>query len=381
MAEVFAFEGIGLQARIEDAPDPYLSDVQTPFNQRSPSLFTFSVSEDGDAVARRPSCQATPSASAIDPRLPARLHALIGQLSDLPHDPTTPTSPPFNTPLAHFAFTPASIAEFTNSYFLAMHPHFPLLHRPTYRPSHASLPLLLAVSLAGAAASAPRDHALSARQFFGVGERLASLTFLWDCYVTIGSGSPPQMATAELRGDMPCTERLYEAETASEFAYLQPAEQNNNCRRSLRDLVATFFEDEWRESQKVLLTSAMTQLRLLLLICAVNSVLSQNRACVLGQTTLASIWRATVRWKELFDRESEVSWRLVQYRHLDIPFKDRSLEFLWLAQKIVREIDARGDTCEYLQNIGDDSYQSFHAFLLAGEEAAGAATERPRFYV
>ncbi|KAH7045217.1 hypothetical protein B0J12DRAFT_577525, partial [Macrophomina phaseolina] len=374
--------------------------------------------------------------------------------------------------LAHFAFTPASIAEFTNSYFLAMHPHFPLLHRPTYRPSHASLPLLLAVSLAGAAASAPRDHALSARQFFGVGERyvywcldnlllsgrlegrshdediellqaallmnatqtqirdvttrrrvrtqrhpvlvealrcagllgarhgdasrrdwrmfvrsetrvrLASLTFLWDCYVTISSGSPPQMATAELRGDMPCTERLYEAETASEFAYLQPAEQNNNCRRSLRDLVATFFEDEWRESQKVLLTSAMTQLRLLLLICeAVNSVLSQNRACVLGQTTLASIWRATVRWKELFDRESEVSWRLVQYRHLDIPFKDRSLEFLWLAQKIVREIDARGDTCEYLQNIGDDSYQSFHAFPLAGEEAAGAATERPRFYV
>lgn len=77
------------------------------------------------------------------------------------------------------------------------------------------------------------------------------------------------MAIAEIRRDMQCTERLCEAERASEYAYLQAAEQNNNCQRYLRDLVATLFEDECRESQKVLLMSAVTQLCLLLLVCVV----------------------------------------------------------------------------------------------------------------
>lgn len=37
----------------------------------------------------------------------------------------------------------------------------------------------------------------------------------------------------------------------------------------------------------------------------------------------------TKRWKEPFDREHEISSRLARYRHLDIPFNDRSLQFWW----------------------------------------------------
>lgn len=84
----------------------------------------------------------------------------------------------------------------------------------------------------------------------------------------------------------------------------------------------------------------------------------------------------TKRWKEPFDREHEISSRLARYRHLDIPFNDRSLQFWWLAQKMVRGVSARGDAWEHLQNIGDDSYQFFRTILLPEGKAVEPFMER-----
>ncbi|KAH7060934.1 hypothetical protein B0J12DRAFT_349831 [Macrophomina phaseolina] len=71
----------------------------------------------------------------------------------------------FDIESAQSLFTVKNLREFTSAYFRGSHRQMPLLHRPTFDIRRVSLPLLLAIFLAGSAYSAPMDHVISARQF------------------------------------------------------------------------------------------------------------------------------------------------------------------------------------------------------------------------
>lgn len=103
--------------------------------------------------------------------LDSRLQSIVLELSRLGGSPGSSTEKQiFDVDHAQSIFSVDNLIEFILAYFLGLHHHFPFLHRPTFCPQEVASPLLLAIFLAGSASSAPRDHALAARQFFFVGE-------------------------------------------------------------------------------------------------------------------------------------------------------------------------------------------------------------------
>ncbi|KAF2443315.1 hypothetical protein P171DRAFT_432596 [Karstenula rhodostoma CBS 690.94] len=82
--------------------------------------------------------------------------------------PSTNDQFPLDT--ARQVFTPHTLLCYVSAYFRYFHPHFAFIHRPTFDIHHASLPLLLAVALAGSAHSPPTDDALSAPCLYSVAE-------------------------------------------------------------------------------------------------------------------------------------------------------------------------------------------------------------------
>lgn len=78
--------------------------------------------------------------------------------------------------IARQVFTPQTLPAYISAYFQYFHPHFSFIHRPTFDIERVSLPLLLAVALAGSAQSPPTDDALSARHLYSVAEE-----YIFDC--------------------------------------------------------------------------------------------------------------------------------------------------------------------------------------------------------
>ncbi|KAK7180393.1 hypothetical protein PSPO01_13550 [Paraphaeosphaeria sporulosa] len=76
----------------------------------------------------------------------------------------------FPVDAASQVFTPHILPRYVSAYFQYFHPHFAFIHRPTFDIQHASLPLLVAVALAGSAHSPPTDDALSAPCLYSVAE-------------------------------------------------------------------------------------------------------------------------------------------------------------------------------------------------------------------
>ncbi|KAL3960175.1 hypothetical protein ACCO45_005292 [Purpureocillium lilacinum] len=69
----------------------------------------------------------------------------------------------FDRPTAKEVLGPESIIRFAATYFHLSHHHIPIVHRPSFGLPETSTTLLLAVALAGALRSPPRDDALSVR--------------------------------------------------------------------------------------------------------------------------------------------------------------------------------------------------------------------------
>ena len=56
----------------------------------------------------------------------------------------------------------------------------------------------------------------------------------------------PQMTVAEMTGDMPCGDALFEAETEQKFLALRSsAPQQYSQRRSLKEWIFWYMHDEW----------------------------------------------------------------------------------------------------------------------------------------
>jgi hypothetical protein len=102
-----------------------------------------------------------------------RIEELLSQLRsqyETSVDTHSPSAVAFPIDLAKTIFSTENLSYYTSAYFNYVHPHFPLIHRPTFDMQSSSLPLLLAIFLNGSALCVPQDDALSARQFFGLGE-------------------------------------------------------------------------------------------------------------------------------------------------------------------------------------------------------------------
>jgi hypothetical protein len=58
--------------------------------------------------------------------------------------------------------------------------------------------------------------------------------------------SPPQIIVAEMCGDLPCADALFEASTSAEFSQLVATSTLFSPRsRSLKDLVSSFLHEDW----------------------------------------------------------------------------------------------------------------------------------------
>lgn len=126
-------------------------------------------------TVRGPTGSELPTAVDSSPmKVQSRLKELISQLLAL-DVPRTTYEYPYRTGYAHQRalqlFTPENLTQFIEAYFMYAHPHFPFIHRPTFDALAVSLPLLLAVFLAGSVHCVPQDDALGARSFFELGER------------------------------------------------------------------------------------------------------------------------------------------------------------------------------------------------------------------
>lgn len=84
-----------------------------------------------------------------------------------------PDQPPlFDIAMAKSVFTAHNASEILLAYFHYCHGYMPFIHRPTFVVDQVSLPLLLALIMAGSFFSPPKDHALSARNFLRTAEEL-----------------------------------------------------------------------------------------------------------------------------------------------------------------------------------------------------------------
>lgn len=76
----------------------------------------------------------------------------------------------FSLPLAQKVFSAANLTDHVAAFFNFVHPHFPIIHRPTFDIASVSPPLLLAISLNGSVHCIPKDDALAARNFSALAE-------------------------------------------------------------------------------------------------------------------------------------------------------------------------------------------------------------------
>ncbi|KAF2653773.1 hypothetical protein K491DRAFT_502298 [Lophiostoma macrostomum CBS 122681] len=94
------------------------------------------------------------------------LHARYKMGSEL----SKPSQHSFPLDLAKNIFTGPNLSKYVSAYFTYTHPHFPFLHRPTFDALSVPTPLLLAMFLSGSFGCIPQDDAISARQFYAIGE-------------------------------------------------------------------------------------------------------------------------------------------------------------------------------------------------------------------
>jgi hypothetical protein len=97
-------------------------------------------------------------------------------------------------------------------------------------------------------------------------KRLAARVYTTDCLSTLMFKSPPQITAAEMSGDLPGPDVLFEASTADEFSQAATSSQFLNSQsRSLKDLLTLFLDADWSGPESPSLTFVGTE-QLMMLI-------------------------------------------------------------------------------------------------------------------
>jgi hypothetical protein len=197
--------------------------------------------------------------------------------------------------------------------------------------------------------------------------------------------SPPHITMAEMSGDIPSTDALFDASTDAEFMNLVSSSPCHRAQsRSLEDFIAMFLRDEWTDHEsdaligiglEHLITIMFGELLLFLnsvspysQIIAFHSIIFVSRTSLLIPSTYQVLARATARWKEvwhhLYSRDTSSNKSLVG-------FTKYGLELWWLAQKILEVAQSGNMQSSYMASGPTDSLKELHEFIRQYAETQG----------
>jgi hypothetical protein len=189
--------------------------------------------------------------------------------------------------------------------------------------------------------------------------------------------SPPHITVAEMNGDIPSTDALFDVSTDAEFIDLVSSSPCHRAQtRSLKDIAAPFFREEWTDCLNADFTDiGLEHLTTLmfgqLLPCndsmhpcsrtiAFHSIIFVSRTSLLIPSTYQVLSRATARWKEvwhhLYSRDTSSNKSLVG-------FTKYGLELWWLAQKILEIAQSGNMQSSYMASGPTDSLKELHEFI------------------
>jgi hypothetical protein len=189
--------------------------------------------------------------------------------------------------------------------------------------------------------------------------------------------SPPHITMAEMSGDIPSTDALFDASTDAEFMELASSSLCHTApTRSLKDFAALFFREEWTNCQSAEFTDiGLEHLTTLifgqLLPCddsmhpysrtiAFHSIIFVSRTSLLIPSTYQVLSRATARWKEVWHH---LCSRDISSNKSLVGFTKYGLELWWLAQKILEVAQSGNMQSSYMASGPTDSLKELHEFI------------------
>ncbi|PVH72467.1 hypothetical protein DL98DRAFT_610666 [Cadophora sp. DSE1049] len=170
---------------------------------------------------------------------------------------------------------------------------------------------------------------------------------------------PPHVAISEMTGDLPCGEDLFKAETALEFERAATVELPGLAAPSLSKLMSSLFLSPVSGSPSQV-EEYVTAANMLVLVCALQSVIMTSRMNALASITVEPILRAVDRWKSLWDVVSQDSeGRSMSHKG----FERHAIEYWWLARTLLKVGQSEDQSCRYMQCIPSDSAKDLHDFV------------------
>ncbi|KAL1615264.1 hypothetical protein SLS56_011888 [Neofusicoccum ribis] len=277
---------------------------------------------------------------------------------------------------AYSFFTPPNLRTFVHTYFHHFHPHCPITHRPSFDARTASLPLVLAICLAGALYSSCPDAAAVARSLLGLAEECV---FGEPCFRQLanrpaGARSAQGGATMHLQAVqaaviIACVQNI-EGDAATPDCVAALCASQTPETPPLGELLRTLLHDDWCEES----LRGMTEFDFFV---AVNGALPTSnhgdttdaqtallvmiwtsRASILScRTAVDSIDRALARWRVAWDARLRVPGSQ-QFKRLG--FMKHALDYWWLAQLLLHFTLRRPESPSQVDGENDFRNPPFH---------------------
>jgi hypothetical protein len=194
--------------------------------------------------------------------------------------------------------------------------------------------------------------------------------------------SPSQITMAEMCGDLPSMDSIFEASSPTEYSQIaQMATGPPFSRPSLKELIALLLDENWKGAEStewatmgsehliLVIFGKVVVITYLVLLAdeaiALHSVVFLSRTGLLLQSTHQIFFRATSRWKELWEH---VHTRDKMGEMRPIGFVKYGLELWWLVRKILDAAQADDLQSQYLSNGPTDSLKELHDFIRQNME-------------
>ncbi|KAF2819313.1 hypothetical protein CC86DRAFT_413014 [Ophiobolus disseminans] len=189
--------------------------------------------------------------------------------------------------------------------------------------------------------------------------KLAAWTFMTDCILAVFFNSAPRVALSDMTGDLPCEEPLYRAKTALEFEQLLCMRHPRPSVSTLSQLLSLVYSAPV-SGTSIRVKEHVTASNMLVLICALLSVIMTLRMNFVASATVEPIHGAIHGWKSLWDTLHQDAQDGVAPL---MGFERHAADYWWLA-KMLLKVGQEGDqSCRYMQLVPCDSVKDLHEFI------------------
>ncbi|KAH7001758.1 hypothetical protein B0J12DRAFT_587660, partial [Macrophomina phaseolina] len=226
-------------------------------------------------------------------------------------------------------------------------------------------PLLVAVVRASGALAQRRERGRCSWEEFVAEEvriRLAVFTIAHDGHLCLFFNNPSQICVAEMIGDVPCRENLFEAETAHEFDRLSAAEW------PCKSLTMCQFITTLSRAGRGVAQNFPTQISVIQLqsvIWALSGAVFTARISLGESAQLNAVFRATESWKLLWIQELE------EAKARGMPLtgsRKHAAEICWLLQAIIKVAQTGDYESSYMRTFAGDSLIPLDEFIRKYKE-------------